>query len=54
MKEDDPDVEDKSKWQGQNKLGKCLTALRDKAVAGKLENSNESLFAGRSIFHEMW
>lgn len=54
MNEDDPDVEDKSKWQGQNKLGKCLTALRDKAVAGKLENSNESLFAGRSIFHEMW
>ena len=54
MDENNPDIEDKNKWQGENKLGKCLTALRDKAVTGKLENSNESLFAGKCLFHEMF
>ena len=54
LAEDNPDIEDSSKWQGQNKLGKCLTALRNKAISGELKDSNESLFAGKSIFHEMW
>ena len=28
MAEDDPDIEDESKWKGQNKLGQCLTIVR--------------------------
>ena len=54
MDENNPDIEDSKKWQGQNKLGKCLTKLRDKAIAGELKPSNESLFENRSLFHEMW
>ena len=53
MDENNPDIEDKTKWQGRNKLGKCLTALRDKAVAGKLEVSNEALI-GQNLFHCFW
>ena len=48
-------VEDKSKWEGQNKLGKCLTNLRNRALAGNVKSSNESLEPnGVSIFHTMW
>jgi ribA/ribD-fused uncharacterized protein len=55
MSENDPDVEDKSKWQGTNKLGKCLTQLRDKALAGSISEGTESLLAsGVLIFHELW
>ena len=54
LKEDDPDALDKTKWQGQNKLGKILTSIRDKAVSGGLNGSNESLFAGTSFFHTYW
>ena len=34
LDENDPDIENPDKWQGQNKLGKCLTALRDKVLSG--------------------
>ena len=53
MDENNPDIEDKSKWNGQNKLGKCLTTLRDKAISGKLEISSESL-VGQNLFHNFW
>lgn len=54
MKEDDPDVEDKSKWQGENKLGKCLTTLRNKAISGSIKESSESIGVTHSLFHDMW
>lgn len=34
MDENNPDIEDPDKWQRQNRLGNCLTALRDKVIAG--------------------
>ena len=37
MDENDPDIKDPDKWHGQNRLGKCLTALRDKVFAGNTQ-----------------
>lgn len=55
MGEKDPDVEDKSKWEGQNKLGRCLTNLRNRIARGPVKSSNESLDPyGVSVFHKHW
>ena len=51
MDENNPDVDDESKWQGQNKLGKCLTSLRDKVVN---KSSTEQFWSQQSLFHQYW
>lgn len=45
MSIDDPDIEEKSKWRGQNKLGRVLTAVREILVYDINADYMESKYA---------